>query len=398
MGACLSSTYNEEFRGSVVLSSILDRERKDAASQYVILFLGTGESGKSTFFKQLKIIHGGGIDKGDRAAIRACIRTMIISDVMTLIRGCLLPNMAGLIGQDVKVSQDIIDMLCGAELSPQTVKQAIIGASPDDNYLSPIAGDLIHAIWNDPIVKKVYDNRRMFHLGDHVSYFFDKIKTIASSDWEPTQDDCVHARQKTTGVVEQMLVDPKTQTTLRCVDVGGQRSERRKWVGLFSQATCIAFVVGISEYDQTCAEDGETLRSVESFNVFKSVCREEQLKKAGLVANVVLAYSGGLTVLLCRIVVFFNKLDLLRQKLATVPFGPPYVTDFNGSGSAESVGRYFRDKYQAEATLAFREIGEPSRLVRFFLTTAVDRENVNKVFESVIEIVIRISLNKCDLC
>ncbi|SPR00976.1 unnamed protein product (mitochondrion) [Plasmodiophora brassicae] len=379
MGACLSSTYNEEFRGSVVLSSILDRERKDAASQYVILFLGTGESGKSTFFKQLKIIHGGGIDKGDRAAIRACIRTMIISDVMTLIRGCLLPNMAGLIGQDVKVSQDIIDMLCGAELSPQTVKQAIIGASPDDNYLSPIAGDLIHAIWNDPIVKKVYDNRRMFHLGDHVSYFFDKIKTIASSDWEPTQDDCVHARQKTTGVVEQMLVDPKTQTTLRCVDVGGQRSERRKWVGLFSQATCIAFVVGISEYDQTCAEDGETLRSVESFNVFKSVCREEQLKKAG-------------------IVVFFNKLDLLRQKLATVPFGPPYVTDFNGSGSAESVGRYFRDKYQAEATLAFREIGEPSRLVRFFLTTAVDRENVNKVFESVIEIVIRISLNKCDLC
>lgn len=81
-----------------------------------------------------------------------------------------------------------------------------------------------------------------------------------------------------------------------------------------------------------------------------------------------------------------------------MPFGPPYVTDFNGSGSAESVGRYFRDKYQAEATLAFREIGEPSRLVRFFLTTAVDRENVNKVFESVIEIVIRISLNKCDLC
>lgn len=60
-------------------------------------------------------------------------------------------------------------------------------------------------------------------------------------------------------------------------------------VGLFSQATCIAFVVGISEYDQTCAEDGETLRSVESFNVFKSVCREEQLKKAGLVANMVLA-------------------------------------------------------------------------------------------------------------
>lgn len=155
MGACLSSTDNEEFRGSVVLSSILDRERKDAASQYVILFLGTGESGKSTFFKQLKIIHGGGIDKGDRAAIRSCIRTMIISDVMILIRGCLLPNMAGLIGQDVKVSQDIIDMLCGAELSPQTVKQAIIGASPDDNYLSPMAGDLIHAIWNDPIVKKV---------------------------------------------------------------------------------------------------------------------------------------------------------------------------------------------------------------------------------------------------
>lgn len=40
----------------------------------------------------------------------------------------------------------------------------------------------------------------------------------------------------------------------RMVDVGGQRSERRKWIHCFESVTSIIFLVALSEYDQVLAE------------------------------------------------------------------------------------------------------------------------------------------------
>ena len=39
------------------------------------------------------------------------------------------------------------------------------------------------------------------------------------------------------------------------VDVGGQRSERRKWIHCFDRVQAIIFLVAVSEYDQVLAED-----------------------------------------------------------------------------------------------------------------------------------------------
>ena len=38
------------------------------------------------------------------------------------------------------------------------------------------------------------------------------------------------------------------------VDVGGQRSERRKWIHCFENVTSVMFLVALSEYDQTLHE------------------------------------------------------------------------------------------------------------------------------------------------
>lgn len=39
------------------------------------------------------------------------------------------------------------------------------------------------------------------------------------------------------------------------VDVGGQRSERRKWIHCFEGVTSIVFCVALSAYDLVLAED-----------------------------------------------------------------------------------------------------------------------------------------------
>ena len=46
------------------------------------------------------------------------------------------------------------------------------------------------------------------------------------------------------------------------VDVGGQRSERRKWIHCFENVTSIMFLVALSEYDQFLVESDREVKSL----------------------------------------------------------------------------------------------------------------------------------------
>ena len=47
------------------------------------------------------------------------------------------------------------------------------------------------------------------------------------------------------------------------VDVGGQRSERRKWIHCFENVTSIMFLAALSEYDQVLVEsDNEVIDKI----------------------------------------------------------------------------------------------------------------------------------------
>lgn len=46
-------------------------------------------------------------------------------------------------------------------------------------------------------------------------------------------------------------------------DVGGQRSERKKWIHCFEAVTSIIFCVALSEYDQVLLEESNQVSTVE---------------------------------------------------------------------------------------------------------------------------------------
>ena len=48
----------------------------------------------------------------------------------------------------------------------------------------------------------------------------------------------------------------------RLFDVGGQRSERKKWIHCFEDVTAIIFCVAMSEYDQVLHEDETTVSNL----------------------------------------------------------------------------------------------------------------------------------------
>lgn len=47
----------------------------------------------------------------------------------------------------------------------------------------------------------------------------------------------------------------RADVTYSMFDVGGQRSERKKWIHCFENVTSIIFCVALSEYDQVLLEE-----------------------------------------------------------------------------------------------------------------------------------------------
>jgi guanine nucleotide-binding protein G(i) subunit alpha len=67
----------------------------------------------------------------------------------------------------------------------------------------------------------------------------------------------LRSRVKTTGITETTFAI--RGYTYRLFDVGGQRSERKKWIHCFEDVTAIVFLAACSEYDQVLLEDESTV-------------------------------------------------------------------------------------------------------------------------------------------
>lgn len=83
--------------------------------------------------------------------------------------------------------------------------------------------------------------------------FYDSLDRIFTPDWLPDNQDMLQARLRTTGITETLF--ELGQMNFRMMDVGGQRSERKKWIHCFEGVQCLLFMVALSGYDQCLVED-----------------------------------------------------------------------------------------------------------------------------------------------
>jgi len=65
--------------------------------------------------------------------------------------------------------------------------------------------------------------------------YFENVERIAAEDYTPSELDLLRSRAKTTGIIETDFKVGDVQ--FRMVDVGGQRSERKKWMHCFQDVT-----------------------------------------------------------------------------------------------------------------------------------------------------------------
>ena len=83
--------------------------------------------------------------------------------------------------------------------------------------------------------------------------YYSNIDRLFARDYLPSDQDVLRSRLRTTGITETLF--ELGQLNYHMFDVGGQRSERKKWVHCFEGVHCLMFVAALSGYDQCLVED-----------------------------------------------------------------------------------------------------------------------------------------------
>ncbi|ORE06055.1 heterotrimeric G-protein alpha subunit, GPA3-like protein [Rhizopus microsporus var. microsporus] len=300
MGVCASSEERAERMHSFAIDRAIEEDGKKLDSEYKILLLGSGESGKSTIFKQMKIVYQEGYTREE-----------LISWKVTVYRNL------------IQSAQSIVNALNQFEYQLSTEKNQYEAELLSDyklqDSLSPAIVDAIISVWQDPVTSRLLEEKSSeFYLMDSAPYFFEEIERISQPNYVPTVDDVLHARAKTTGIVETKFMIKRT--SIRMFDVGGQRSERKKWIHCFEAVHSIIFCISLSEYDQVLLEESRQNRMLESLVLFESVVNSRWFVRTS-------------------IILFMNKIDIFRKKIKKIPL-QKYFPDYGGGPDQEKAARY----------------------------------------------------------
>ncbi|KAJ8357419.1 hypothetical protein SKAU_G00202130 [Synaphobranchus kaupii] len=142
-----------------------------------VFLLGLDNSGKSTIYKQLRIIHGEGYSEEERKAFTKTVFQDIFTAMTTLAEAMTTLNIPYSNPENQLHAQCIQDV----ETSQVTTLEAR-------------HTDAIRQLWADPGVRACYSRRREFELLDSTEYYMDNLERMATPDYIPTNQDVVRAK------------------------------------------------------------------------------------------------------------------------------------------------------------------------------------------------------------
>lgn len=302
-----------------------EHARRQDEDKVKLLLLGTGESGKSTISKQFRILYGSEKSDEDLRMYGVIVRSNILTAVRKL---CMLTRQMGherlLDEESTKATAQNREDVCG-----MTVREAydqLMSHLVDNNALTPFpdipqeqaeqdwvgksvwAGvqannnahlflqhvEAIRVLWQSNTIRDVWMNRAKANINDSHKDFLDDLTRVSSSGYVPSEADILISRVRTTQVIiERYLIEG---IEFEVYDVGGQRSERRKWVDCFDKVDAVIFVAALSEYDQVLAEAKRQNRMIEALNLFESVVKNAHFAESS-------------------IMLFLNKKDIFSEKI-----------------------------------------------------------------------------------
>jgi len=348
-GYCSHDNNKEEFLDlDKNASSDVDNElMKDAIDQifkFKVLLLGAGGSGKTTIMKQIKDLHGYSITDDMRKEYAVTLHNNVIDCMTALLTA--------------------VDSF-GYELEETEKKTYDSITNRSETFISENFGKDILALFNGKACQDAYARRgKDFWLLDRFPYYIEHLGRFTAEPFVPTDDDCVMARIRTTGIQENKLEhkihskepDEPSSLTFNVVDVGGQRSERKKWINCFDNVEAIIFVSNLADYRQVLYEDQTKNGMDESLELFFEVARNKNFR-----ADV-------------SLFLYLNKKDLFGEYVKKYGMKEQYP-DYEGGNDEQAGLEYLTEKFKSNCP--------PQKSLSTMIITARVRKEIKAAFDDV---------------
>lgn len=350
----------------------LNKDRRKYKATQRLLLLGAGESGKSTIVKQMRILHVNGFKEEERKEK--------IDDIKRNIRDAILTICDAMEKLNIRLENEEL----------QTQLDWIIDRASEANFdYPPEFWTYTDLLWNDKGIQLCYERSNEYQLIDCAKYFLDRVPVIMQPNFIPDEQDILRCRVLTSGIFETTFTVERVN--FHMFDVGGQRDERRKWIQCFNDVTAIIFVTAMSGYNLTLREDATQNRLKESLDLFKNLWNNRWLKNISTI-------------------LFLNKLDLLTEKIIAgrskledvfpefaryqIPADSTILRTPNENPEVTRAKYFIRDEFlriSAPTSDNSRHHCYPH------FTTAVDTENIRRVFNDCRDIIQRMHLMQYEL-
>lgn len=300
----------------------------------------------------MRIIHGMGFQEDERRGFRGVIYSNMVIAFRVLLE----------IMNDEKIDYYDEETKVYAELLETTDPDL----DAEEAFKNESVKEAMLIMWEDEGVQKAIAKGHEFALNDNLNYYFENIERMFDPNWTPDDQDMLHARLRTTGITETLF--EMGHLNFRMMDVGGQRSERKKWIHCFEGVQCLLFMVALSGYDQSLVEDQNANQMHEAMMLFESLVNGMWFKEK-------------------PIILFMNKIDLFREKLYRSPVSG-FFPDYTGNvKDEEGIKQFFSDRFRAINRTAGREI-------YIHYTNATDTTLLKNTMNSVQDMIIQKNLEK----
>ena len=211
----------------------------------------------------------------------------------------------------------------------------------------------VKSIWEDPGIQRAFEESHRYQLPDSTKYFMDNLDRLVAEGYVPTTEDILRCRSKTSGVSE---ISFRVQDrTYNLVDVGGQRSDRTKWIKCFEDVSAVLYFLSLAEYNLLLSEEPPVNRLKASICLFTEITNSQWFCNA-------------------PIILFLNKKDIFKDKIEKNDHPLTCVfPEFTGGANYEEAVEFMKKRLLTiipEENEAFCHV-----------TCCIDTENIKEVFD-----------------
>ena len=163
MGVCQSGPSAEMVLKAKQLDAMIAAQERIERDKVKLLLLGAGESGKSTVFKQMKLIYGGKFSEVEKKQSLPTLHLNIMSAIKVLV-----------------TQTEVFGLLDKVQAKAEF---EMVKAAAENEFITEPLGFAISKLWKDEGIQAVWNRRAEFQVIESVQFYFNKIEFIMAPNY-----------------------------------------------------------------------------------------------------------------------------------------------------------------------------------------------------------------------